>query len=131
MVECHRVTMTRAGQSTTLEVPLSVLATNDKAVRLFSILTRERTQLPILAAVRSRGSVASEREVHTAELLFVRDGLGPLRHRAGPIPEKVGACMRSSGLMCRLASPPASQPACLPACLPACSAASSLMRALA
>ena len=91
MVECHYVAMTRDGVSTTLAVPLSVLAKYDKAMHLFGILTKERWQLPVLTAVRWSGYVAAEREVHTAELLFVRDGLGPLRRRPGPVPGKVGA----------------------------------------
>lgn len=82
----------RAGRTSTLLVPAS-LAAPARHSRLLAFLGKEKWAVAggALPPLRSGGAGdASAEQLHAAELLFVRDVLGPLRRRATtPVPEKV------------------------------------------
>ncbi len=81
----------RRGRSTTLDVPFTFAAPLRHA-RLTEWLGKERwTVRGDATPAPSPGGGATEAAVHAAELLFIRDVLGPLRLRPGAVPEKVGA----------------------------------------
>lgn len=91
-VASFALSIERKGRSTTLDVPFTFAAPLRHA-RLNEWLGKERWAVrggtPPAAA--SPGG-ATEAAIQAAELLFVRDVLGPLRLRPGAVPEKVGSC---------------------------------------
>ncbi|KAL4441858.1 hypothetical protein ABPG77_003774 [Micractinium sp. CCAP 211/92] len=89
----------RRGRSTTLDVPFTFAAPLRHA-RLTEWLGKERwTVRGDATPAPSPGGGATEAAVHAAELLFIRDVLGPLRLRPGAVPEKIVARLLAIGVM--------------------------------
>ncbi|KAL4433946.1 hypothetical protein ABPG75_000387 [Micractinium tetrahymenae] len=89
----------RKGRSTSLDVPFTFGAPLRHA-RLTEWLGKERWAVRggAAPATASPGG-ATEAAVQAAELLFVRDVLGPLRLRPGAVPEKIVARLLAIGVM--------------------------------
>ncbi|KAL4433939.1 hypothetical protein ABPG75_000380 [Micractinium tetrahymenae] len=89
----------RKGRSTSLDVPFTFGAPLRHG-RLTEWLGKERWAVRggAAPATASPGG-ATEAAVQAAELLFVRDVLGPLRLRPGAVPEKIVARLLAIGVM--------------------------------
>lgn len=88
----------RRGCSTTLSVPSSFYPPTRRQ-RLHEWLKKEGWTLRGGASQVTGGLPTSEEAAHAAEMLFVRDTLGPLRLRPGAVPEKLVARLLSVGVM--------------------------------
>ena len=99
------LTVERHSHATSLAVP-AAFSSAARYARLVSWLAKEKwTAHNVGAAALAGGSAGvGERAMQAAEMVFVRDVLGPMRLRPGPVPEKVGVGSRLWGWACQSAA---------------------------